>query len=221
MKRRTWLAGLAMAGVMAAGLSVRSQAKDGEGRERSRAFLGVVLSGDPSREAGVRVDGIVDDSAADRARMEEGDVIVSFDGQPVDDLSDLGERLRSASPEDRVHIEVLRDGRRQTLDVTLDARPSDPWGRPRLGVQLVETTPELREHLGGDLDHGALVGKVIAGTPPEKAGLACGDLILTVDGRSVRNAVNVMAALRDKDGQTLDLEVVRDHRTLHLQATLP
>ena len=221
MKRWTWLAGLAVAGVMAAGWSTPSQAKDGGGRERSHAFLGVVLSGDPSREAGVRVDGIVDDSAADRARLEEGDVIVSFDGRPVDDLEDLGERLRSASPDDRVQIEVLRDGQRQTFDVTLGARPANPWDWPKLGVQIVETTPELREHLGGDADHGALVGKVIVDTAAEKAGLATGDLILSVNGKSVRNAVNVIAALRTKDGETIDLEVVRDHRTMRLQATLP
>ena len=38
------------------------------------------------------------------------------------------------------------------------------WGsRPKLGVQLVATTPELREHLGGGRDRGVLVGKVMSG----------------------------------------------------------
>ena len=116
---------------------------------------------------------------------------------------------------------MLRDGERQTLDVTLGARPTERGARPKLGVQIVGTTPELREHLGGDADRGALVGKVIEDTPAEKAGLATGDLILSVDGRSVQNAAGMMAALSGKKGDTIDLEVVRDHRTVHLQATLP
>src|SRR5262245_13434031 len=102
MKRRTWLVGMTMAGLVAAGSLVSSEAKDKTERgERTRAFLGVYLSGDePEGEDGVRVDGIIKDSAADRAEMEDGDVIVSFDGRPVEDFGDLTQRIRSASPED-------------------------------------------------------------------------------------------------------------------------
>ena len=222
MNRRLWLLGLLVAGVVVAGPSVRSKEGDGP-----RAFLGVFLSGDtPEGETGVRVDGILKNSAADRARMEEGDVIVSFERRPVEDLEDLGQRLRSFSPEDRVEIEVLRDGRRQTFDVTLGSRADADeaihgMARPKLGVQVVATTPELREHMGGDADRGVLVGKVIPDTPAERAGLACGDLITAVNGKSVHNIAGLMAALRNKAGESIDLEVVRDHRTLHLEATLP
>ena len=227
--RKTWLVGMAMAAVLVAGWSASSEAKDETERgEHPRAFLGVFLSGDREGETGVRVDGILRDSAADRARMEEGDVIVSFDGRSVEDLEDLGERLRSASPEDRVAIEVLRDGRRQTFDVTLGSRADAGealrgMGRPKLGVQVVPTTPELREHMGGDMDRGVLVGKVIPDTPAERAGLATGDLITAVNGKSVHNVAGLMAALRNKAmvGGSLDLEIVRDHRTMHLEATLP
>jgi serine protease Do len=225
MKHRAWLVGLTLAGIVAAGGSGSTEAKDNS-ESGDRAFLGVLVGSSLRGEDGARVDGVVDDSAAERAKLEEGDVIVSFDGQPVEDWAELGQRLRSASPEDRVQIEVLRDGRRQTFDVTLGSRPADElfghgMARPKLGVQIVGTTPELREHLGGERNRGALVGKVLPDTPAEKAGLKVGDLITTLDGESVEGPGDIMAFLRGKDGETVELEVVRDHRTVSLKVTLP
>jgi len=52
--------------------------------------------------------------------------------------------------------------------------------KPRLGVQLTDTTPELREHLGGSRDAGVLVGKVIDDSAAEEAGVEVGDLIVAV-----------------------------------------
>ncbi len=93
--------------------------------------------------------------------------------------------------------------------------------RPKLGVELVETTPELREHLGGSDDAGVLVGKVLSGTPAQKAGVKVGDLILSVDGDRVDDAGALIDALSDKDGKTIDLELVRDRKTLRLQVSIP
>ena len=223
MKRRVCVASFIIAGLLVAGVSGPSEAKDrAQGQGQPRAFLGVLLSGDrPRDEGGVRVNGVLEDSAADQAGMEGGDVIVSFDGHPVEDLTDVSDGMRSSAPGDRVAIEVLRDGQRHTLDVTLGERAPEERARPKLGVHVIETTPELRQKLGGDMDRGALVGKVLADSPAEKAGLAVGDLILSVNGRSVHNASGLVAALRDKGGETITLEVVRDHRTLHLETTLP
>ena len=94
------------------------------------------------------------------------------------------------------------------------------WGRPKLGVQLVETTPELREHLGGGKDEGVLVSKVLSGTPAARAGLVVGDLIVTVDGESVASVDELRAALGDKEGQTFPVVVVREHRRVSLEVTI-
>jgi C-terminal processing protease CtpA/Prc len=93
--------------------------------------------------------------------------------------------------------------------------------RPRLGVELIETTPELREHLGGSESAGVLVSKVLAGTPAERAGVRVGDLILSVDGVEVGTHGDLIRELREKAGRTIELEVGRDGRRTTLRPELP
>ncbi len=93
--------------------------------------------------------------------------------------------------------------------------------RPVLGVQLVEPTAELREHLGGPGDAGVLVSKVLPGMPAEDAGVEVGDLIVAIDGEEVEDAGDLVSGLKGKHGETVELEIVRDGRSLTLDASLP
>jgi membrane-associated protease RseP (regulator of RpoE activity) len=95
------------------------------------------------------------------------------------------------------------------------------WGKPKLGVQLIETTQELREHLGGTEDAGVLVSKILPGTPAERAGIAVGDLIVALGGEAVATVDELREALRDKEGETFTVEVVRDRRKVPVQVTIP
>jgi hypothetical protein len=118
------------------------------------------------------------------------------------------------------------------LGERLGERFADPdvWGRswsfrqrsrPRLGVQLVQPTPELREHLGGDGEVGLLVSKVIADTPAEEAGIRVGDLIVAVDGEEIAGTGELRRALRERVGETFPIDVVRDGRPAVITVTLP
>lgn len=93
--------------------------------------------------------------------------------------------------------------------------------RPVLGVQLAETTPELRRHLGGRDDAGALVNRVLGGTPAQAAGIRVGDLILSVDGEAVASASDLIDELAGKHGETVMIELVRDGRPLTLEVEIP
>jgi S1-C subfamily serine protease len=95
------------------------------------------------------------------------------------------------------------------------------WGKPLLGVELVETTPELRRHLGGDDDAGVLVGKVLSGTAAEQAGLRVGDLIVSVDGEPIEDAGDLRRALRERRGEIFDVEVIRDGSPMSLTVEIP
>jgi predicted metalloprotease with PDZ domain len=88
--------------------------------------------------------------------------------------------------------------------------------RPKLGVQLTDVTPELREHLGGHRDAGVLVGKVLKGMPAEMSGVEVGDLIESVDGETIEDAGDLVHALQESAGQTIQLGVVRDGRPLSI-----
>ena len=93
--------------------------------------------------------------------------------------------------------------------------------KPLLGVELVELTPELREVMGGRKDAGVLIGRVLPDTPAEKCGLKVGDLVLSVDGDAVADASDLAEAVRDRQGKTIDLEISRDKKIVHVKAVIP
>ena len=57
--------------------------------------------------------------------------------------------------------------------------------KPKLGVELVQPTSELREHYGAPSDAGVIVGKVLEGMPAEDAGIRVGDVIVSANGREI------------------------------------
>ncbi len=76
------------------------------------AFVGV----------GVRLSGTVAGSPAEKAGLKEGDVITGINGKPVKELRDLSNILKSLTAGDEVKIELLRDGKKLTLDAVLQER---------------------------------------------------------------------------------------------------
>jgi serine protease DegQ len=97
-----------------------------------RAFLGITpiqitpelaQELDLGVESGVGVESVQAGSAADRAGLQGGDVIVAFEGKPISAVEDLFARLRGFKPGDRVTLTIVRDGERRQIEVTLAERP--------------------------------------------------------------------------------------------------
>ncbi len=93
--------------------------------------------------------------------------------------------------------------------------------KPLLGIEMIETTPELREAMGGSKDAGVLVGKVLSGSAAEKGGLKVGDLILSIDGSKVSGIGDLSEAIEKQQGKAIDLEIVRDRKPMRIKAVLP
>jgi predicted metalloprotease with PDZ domain len=129
------------------------------------------------------------------------------------DEEELGERMQEIQ-------ERLKDLNLElpNLDLRDDQLRFLTRSRPVLGVQLVDTTPELRVHLGATEDAGVLVGKVLEGMPAETAGIEVGDLIIAVDGEDIESSGDLIHALMNKDGETITIDVVRDRaiKTIHV-----
>ena len=231
--------GLAVLGAQAAD-SKRQRERAHEHEGSKRAFLGVSVEEETDRkDGGARVTEVIDDSPAESSGIEEGDVIVSIEGRSVYGPAGLGVRIREHDPGDTVDVEIERNGKTQTLKIELADRRETygysffsprawsvgGWGwpgdRPRLGVQLVGTTPELREHLGGKSDVGVLVGKVLKGTPAEMAGIRVGDLIEAVNGTTIEEVDDLIRALEKHEEGTLRLDVIRDGRSQSIDVVLP
>ena len=91
----------------------------------------------PERGEAWRVNEVVEDSAAERAGLRDGDRIVAVDGRPASSYDDLSTAIAGHEVGDRVTLEVVRDGERRTVEAELGARPEDEGGvagSPFLGV---------------------------------------------------------------------------------------
>jgi putative serine protease PepD len=82
-------------------------------------FFGIGADGRSTWDA-LRLSQVVAGSAAERAGLRDGDVIVRFDDAPMSSLEDLRSVLRTKRPGDTVEVVYLRDGRETTTSATLE-----------------------------------------------------------------------------------------------------
>ncbi len=147
---------------------------------------------------GALVSKVIPDGPAEAAGVERYDVIVEFDGKPIEDLSELPRAVAETPVEKRVALVVIREGKRKTLraevglldeagTTELASAPGD--GTTEFGLRVQDLTPELAERLGVDETKGAVITAIEPGSPADEAHLRRGDVILEVD-RSEVNSVN-------------------------------
>ena len=172
-----------------------------------------------ARDAGVIVADVVAGGAAERAGIQIGDVLVSVDGQPIDNVLPLAMRLFTSNGDERVSIGVVRGERAFTTDVAVVARTNDldrltdlldpeTSAVPELGVLGIAITEEIAPLLPALR---APVGVIVAAHAPQGGAadvvLLTGDVIHSVNG--VR--VATLAALRAL------MAAVRAHNPIVLQ----
>jgi serine protease Do len=159
------------------------------------------------------------DGPAAAAGIEPGDVIVSFNGKPVQKSDELSAAVSRTKPGTRAPVEVVRGGRTQSLTVTVAALDAEEGssgqqsggdtGARRYGIALSDLTPELRSQLQIPAGRtGAVVTDVAAGGTAARAGLRQGDVILQVSRKPVANAAEAVAALRAVGAQDVALLLV-------------
>ncbi len=90
-----------------------------------------------------------------------------------------------------------------------------------LGVSIQNVTPELAKEFGLSKPSGALVTDVFKGSPAEKAGLRRGDVIAELNGKEVKDVESLRNRVAQSEvGSIIKLEVKRDGKTIHLNATI-
>jgi len=149
---------------------------------------------------------------AAKAKMEQGDVILSFNGQDVAETRELPRIVASTPAGKPVDVIVWRNGERKTLRVTVapmkdeeqvasadDGSQDGQQGSANqtLGVQLSSLTPDLRQQLGlGDDVTGVVVMDVTEDGPAAKQGLRQGDVIEQVAHSRVNDPAQVDQAVQ-------------------------
>lgn len=90
-----------------------------------------------------------------------------------------------------------------------------------LGVELVDLTPELREHFGVGREAGVMVGRVEPGSPAARAGVAVADIVTRVGDEPIHDSWSFASEVSSRDsGEALTMTVVRDGKERQIAATL-
>ena len=184
----------------------------------TRGWLGVVIQKlDPGLmqafklkdDRGALVSDVLPDSPAEKAGLKRGDIIVGFNGNPVEDSQELPRLVATMTPETEVTVEVMRDGKRQSLPVILgtmkDDTPSavaklDPSDvESTLGLRVQPLTPGIAQQLRLEDTNGVVISAIAQDSPAAEAGLRRGDVIREVNQTPITNMDDYEAVTANLD----------------------
>lgn len=197
-----------------------------------RGWLGVMIQHitpdlqdklDLKDQRGALVADVTAGGPAEKAGIRRGDVIVSFDGKEVREMNELPMMVGSTPVGKEVDVEVIRAGRKKTIEVKLgrldeegeEFEPAE--SRTDLGMSVEEITPELARHFNLTEEEGLVVVRVHSDSSAAEAGLRSGDVIMEIDQRVVRNLSDYHEAISGYGkGETILFLVQRGGNTLFL-----
>jgi len=164
------------------------------------------------RPRGALVSSVDPEGPGAKAGLQPGDIILSYDGRPVERSNELPPMVASAAPGKSVPIEVWRDKSRRTLTIAPSegnarervARNDAPAGKGRLGVTVRPLSPEERRE-GGPRE-GVVIEQ--AGGAAARAGLQAGDVIVSLNGAAVKSPEDLRERV-EKSGRTAAVLVDR------------
>ena len=166
----------------------------------TRGWLGVMIqkitpelekSFGLSQSEGALVGDVIPNGPADKGGVKRGDVITRFDNQAVREMEDLPKIVAATTPGSVVDVEVIRDGSRKVLRITIevlkDTKETVVAKADPLGLQVQDITEELAQSLKLEGVDGVLVSDVVAGNAASEAGIRRGDVISEMNRVPVKN----------------------------------
>lgn len=177
----------------------------------ARGYLGVAISElSPELAAsfayegedGILVQDVEEGGGGERAGLRHGDIITKLDGEPVDSVAGFRYAIAQRRPDATVELEIWRSGKQERLSAQLSEVPASasvsatPADEPaKLGIELRDMTPQLREQLGVGDGSGVVISGVEPGSPAAAAGLRPGDVLEQVGQEQVHSAAQAVGLL--------------------------
>src|SRR6516225_6145974 len=137
---------------------------------------------------GVLINEVMPDSPAAKAGLKPGDILLEFDGRPMEGPGDLQRAVGFFSPDRGAKVKILRDQTEKTLEVKIGQAPDErqaqqqrPGGgsraRSMLGLEVRPVTPEIARQLNLRTTEGVIVVRVEEGSSAAEAGVQRGDVV--------------------------------------------
>lgn len=170
-------------------------------------FLGVLIAESESEVPGAVIREITNDSAAAKAGMLEGDIVVAFDGRSIGSRGELIDLLRAAGPNQTVMLQVYRAGQTVDLTVTLGSRAIEQTSRQARMARMGGEISSRRLGFQMVIQHDTFLRPNQMGTP-----------LILLDGTPV--AINIARAGR-VETYALPLSLVRSRLPVALKSPPP
>lgn len=201
----------------------------GTGTGAGAGFLGVSVQPltpalgealDLQDQSGVLVNQVIEDSPAEHAGIEVGDVLILLNGKQLTDPSTLMRLVAESDPGSRAEVVLIRKGKKRSVEVEVGARRMEKkpaasvriggGGSGYLGIHLHDPDPDLAPYFKVPEGGGALILSVDDESPAMKAGLRAGDVVVAVDGEETGTSEALMGAIREKRaGEEVKVRFVR------------
>ncbi|MGZ3524615.1 MAG: DegQ family serine endoprotease [Thermodesulfobacteriota bacterium] len=175
---------------------------------------------------GALVAQVVPGSPAEKAGIEQGDVIVEFDGKEVASSKDLPLIVSSTPVGKSVTIKLSRNGKvfdRQVKVGEMEQKAevaNAPSSHKPLGITVQNITPEIAQGLGLKREAGVVVTRVEPGSPAANAGIQTGDVIREVDRKPIKDVDDFVQKIeKSKDQENILLFLQRGQNNLFAAVT--
>jgi serine protease Do len=199
----------------------------------NKAMLGVSTEKD---EEGVKIMGISESSAAEKAGLKKGDIITKINDDVIENPAALSTTIGKYKPEEKVKVTFKRNNKTNTATATLLKREEmeiaiapphsfdvfengdmnfdafDMYTKPRLGIKAQDT----------EEGKGVKVLEVDDESAAAKAGVKEGDIITSFNGNNVNSADELMDAAKDvKNKSNFKINILRDGKTQEVEVKIP
>ena len=153
---------------------------------------------------GSLVSSVVPGSPADKAGFQAGDVIIMFDNKPVESAETLPLIVGSTTIGKELSVKIIRAGSEKILPVTIEKLGGETKvvasiDKGSLGVAVAQLTEDERSKLKIK-GKGIRVEKIFSDSPAENAGLKKGDIILSVDGKTIKTPHALKTIIQQSKG---------------------
>lgn len=169
-----------------------------------------------ARDRGALVADVMPNGPAARGGLQQGDVIVEYNGHPIAAMSDLPHLVAMTPPGTEAALKVVRKGAEQTLHVTVGELKEERTAaggegalEGRLGLTVQDLTPDIARSLGLSDAEGVVVSQVEPNSPADNAGIQRGDVLEEVNQQRIASLQDYRGALGQVQGDAGVLLLVR------------
>jgi serine protease Do len=208
----------------------------------NRGFLGIATR---ETDKGVSISQVNKESAAEKAGLKTGDIIVKIDDSKIEEPEDVTAAIRKHKPEDKVTITYKRDGKESQVTATLGKNPGSAVAFGGFNRAIAPRLNELRSLENFNWDSGSLplylnrgrigiraqdteesngakVLDVAEESAAAKAGIKKDDIITSFDGKKITSADELSAAAREaREKSSMEVKLNRDGKAQTVEIKIP